>query len=347
MAISYQERTVLVTGHNGFTGSWLCEWLLGEGAKVIGVSLPDDGMDPRYQLYRQSGLAQRLTSSYQADIRNRENVNRIFEVHKPDLVFHLAAQPLVLNSYRDPHTTYETNVLGTLNVLDAARRAGVSRVVNITSDKAYKNREWVWPYRENDELGGHDIYSSSKACADILAQSYWLSFCQDGMSIITCRSGNIIGGGDWAENRIVPDIMRAARRGERVQIRSPHAIRPWQHVLEAVNGYALAGAYQQSLLDGGAVNFGPGDTSFKTVQELISEIEKLMPILVEIGKNDQHEAKTLKLDSSLAANTLSWTPTLNFEQTVQLTAKFYQNFDASTYTGELMQKDIGFFKAQQ
>lgn len=346
MAISYQGRRVLVTGYNGFTGAWLCEWLVAEGAEVYGVSLPDS-KEPRYQLFRQSGLAERLQGTRDIDIRDRDSIYQAFSEIQPDVVFHLAAQPLVLSSYRDPHTTYETNVIGTLNVLAASRAAGAQRVVNITSDKAYKNKEWTWPYRENDELGGHDMYSSSKACADLLAQSFWLSFCQDGMSIITCRSGNIIGGGDWAEDRLVPDLMRAARYGEKVQIRSPHAIRPWQHVLEAVYGYLLVGAYGRSNLDGGAVNFGPTDTSFRTVKQLISEIEKSMPVLVEIAANTHHEAQTLKLDSSLAASTLGWRPTLDFEQTVGLTAEFYKEFNGLADTGKMMRADIEYFKSQQ
>ena len=342
----FAGRRVFVTGHTGFTGSWLCSWLLRAGAKVSGFSLVPPA-DQDLSLFERSGLADRMDSCL-GDIRDRTALADAITKANPEIAFHLAAQPLVRKSYRDPEETIETNIVGTLNVLRAAQRAGVQQFVNITSDKAYENREWIWGYRENDRLGGRDIYSASKGCADILTKSFWSSFCQanEAMRVVTCRSGNIIGGGDWAEDRLVPDIVRAYQRSEKVTIRHPGAIRPWQHVLESVRGYMRAAeALAGGAFNGHALNFGPNPENVVNVGELA---ERLMRSL---GHDDfeimseasaLHEATLLRLDITRARVELCWAPVLGCDRTIDMTAQFYKSLIANpSSAADLLESDIG------
>lgn len=346
----FAGRRVFVTGHTGFTGSWMCSWLLQVGAKVFGYSLPPPA-DQDLNLFLRSNLGARMDSSI-GDIRNRDDLYAAINRAKPEVVFHLAAQPLVRKSYRDPEETIETNIVGTLNVLRASERSGAQLFVNITSDKAYENREWVWGYRENDRLGGRDIYSASKGCADILTKSFWSSFCQTpgAMRIATCRAGNIIGGGDWAEDRLVPDIVRAYRGSEKVTIRQPGAIRPWQHVLESVRGYMrTAEALASGHFNGEAINFGPNPENVVNVGELA---RRLMAVLdhrdFEISKAVPalHEATLLRLDITRARVALGWAPALNYTQTIDMTAIFYKSLiEKPDGASDLLASDIGSYIA--
>jgi CDP-glucose 4,6-dehydratase len=308
----YNGRTVLMTGHTGFKGSWLAYWLHRLGAKVIGYSLPAPTEPNHFELLNLDII------SIRGDIRDLNKLNETFTTFKPEIVFHLAAQPLVRFSYENPIETYETNVIGTLKVLEACRKANVKAIVNITSDKAYENKEWIWGYRENDPMGGYDPYSSSKGAADILASSYRSSYFnpdQYGKThhtlLATCRAGNVIGGGDWAKDRLVTDIILSASQGKKVSIRNPKATRPWQHVLEPLSGYLLVG---QKLLEGKrdfgeAWNFGPSDEGGITVEEVVKNVKKYWDkIDYEINCDLQglHEANLLKLDCSKAHILLKW-----------------------------------------
>lgn len=332
---TYAGERVLVTGHTGFKGSWLCEWLLQLGAEVHGLALEPD-TNP--SLFRQLGLAQRLNHMV-ADIRDPEAVATAFAAARPRVVFHLAAQPLVRRSYQQPQETFATNVMGTANVLESVRVSDHScGAVIVTSDKCYENLETGRDYREDDALGGHDCYSASKAAAEIVTSSYRRSFFLDhaDKSVASARAGNVIGGGDWAEDRIVPDCIRHLLKSELVPVRNPQATRPWQHVLEPLSGYLQLGAH---LLDdslrgkvGGrgasasAFNFGPGPGSDRSVQELVEEVLKSWDGTWE-NKSDPsapHEARRLSLDISKAAKFLGWTPRWDFARTVRETVDWYR-----------------------
>lgn len=336
---------MLVTGHTGFTGAWLCSWLSRAGANVFGFALaPPDVQD--LNLFTRSGLADRIDGTI-GDIRDREALSAALQRIRPEIVFHLAAQPLVRLSYSEPEETIETNVVGTLNVLRAAQSSGAELFVNITSDKAYENNEWVWGYRENDRLGGRDIYSVSKGCADLLTRSYWHSFCQsaESMRIVTCRAGNIIGGGDWAEDRLVPDIARAYRGGETVVIRRPGSVRPWQHVLESVRGYMRAAeALSSGKFNGEALNLGPNPQNVVSVGELsrkLSEEFKHFDLQIMPEVSDVHEANLLRLDITRARVELGWAPCLDLNQTIEMTGRFYRGLiDDPAQARHLLESDI-------
>jgi len=329
----YKNKTVLVTGHTGFKGSWLVSWLLNLGADVIGYSLEPPSEPNHYSLLDEKYL------SIIGDIRDRENLCKVISRHKPDIVFHLAAQPIVRLSYQLPVETYETNVMGTLNVFEACRQSdSVRAIVNVTSDKCYKNKEWLWGYREDDPMGGYDPYSSSKGCSEILTASYRNSFFNTehyGNShntlVASARAGNVIGGGDWAEDRLIPDIMRAAFSGKDVVIRSPQSTRPWQHVLEPLSGYLFLG---QKLLEGetdyaDAWNFGPDENSAIPVEEVVKSIkfnwDKLNYIINE-ENSDVHEATLLKLDCSKARTKLKWQSVWNIDDTFVKTVDWYREY---------------------
>ena len=328
----YKNKTVLVTGHTGFKGSWLAYWLNKMGAKVIGYSL-EAPTTPNH-----IGLLDFEIVSVIGDIRDLNKLNETFDTYKPDIVFHLAAQPLVRLSYENPIETYETNVMGTLKVFEACKNAKVKAVVNITSDKAYENKEWIWGYRENDPMGGYDPYSSSKGCAELLASSYRNSYFNNSeykkshnTLLASCRAGNVIGGGDWAQDRLLTDIMLSVSQGKKVSIRNPHATRPWQHVLEPLSGYLNIG---QKLLEekvefADGWNFGPSDEGSITVEEVVVNVKTHWDkIDYEINKetNQLHEANLLKLDCSKAHITLKWKNVWNSGATFEKTVKWYKEF---------------------
>lgn len=342
---AYGGRRVLVTGHTGFKGSWLCCWLTKLGAEVSGISLaPDQGAD---NLFDRGALADQLSSHIQ-DIRVYEPVRDIMGAAAPELIFHLAAQPLVRRSYRDPLGTFATNVMGTAHVLEAARQLpNVRAVVCVTTDKVYDNREWCWPYRETDPLGGADPYSASKSAAEMVARTYQTALRSDkGYRMATARGGNVIGGGDWSEDRLVPDIIRAIRSDTEIELRHPGATRPWQHVLELCLGYLMLGA---RLAGGGralanAYNFGPDPTNEMPVRQLVGAMLKAWgkpDQRVRVGQSAVHESNYLRLDSSLARADLGWRPFLNFEQTTAWTANWYKQYcDDPTKARFLMEHQI-------
>ena len=330
----YKGTKVLVTGHTGFKGSWLTAWLLSLGAEVAGIA---DTVPTEPANFSVMGLDKHIRD-LRADVRDRAAVGKHVCEFAPDVVFHLAAQALVRKSYDDPALTFETNMLGTMNVLEAVRvTPSVRACVCITSDKAYRNDEWVWGYREQDALGGHDPYSASKSCAEIIAHSYFTSFFQnDGPACATTRAGNVIGGGDWAADRIVPDCARAWSAGKPVQIRSPWATRPWQHVLEPLSGYLWLGA---QLLDGvtepfplrgEAYNFGPAADVNNTVAEVVDALalhwKGFTSEMDRAGQAGMKECTLLKLCCDKALAHLQWKATLNFEETIRYTAKWYRAF---------------------
>ncbi|VVS90865.1 CDP-glucose 4,6-dehydratase [Desulfoluna spongiiphila] len=329
----YKNRRVLVTGHTGFKGSWLTCWLLSLGANVMGYSLAPETNPNHFML-----LAPDIKSVI-SDIRDVKNLNKAFEDFKPEIVFHLAAQPLVRLSYKLPLETFNTNVMGTANVLEACRRSdSVRAVINITSDKCYENREWLWGYRENDPMGGHDPYSASKGCAELVTASYRNSFFnlnsfnkKHKILVASARAGNVIGGGDWAKDRIVADIIRSTHKDTALKIRNPNATRPWQHVLDPLSGYLLLG---QKLLQekeefADAWNFGPNDDGNITVLEIVSLIEKAWKKInykIETNTNNPHEAISLKLDCSKARTKLGWRNVWETELTIEKTTQWYQCF---------------------
>lgn len=328
----YKNKTVLVTGHTGFKGSWLCFWLSQMGAKVVGYSLEAPTNPNHIELLNLDIV------SIIGDIRDLDKLNQVFNEYKPDIVFHLAAQPLVRLSYENPIETYETNVIGTLKVFEACRSNNVKAIVNITSDKAYENKEWIWGYRENDPMGGYDPYSSSKGCADILATSYRNSYFNineykktHNTLLATCRAGNVIGGGDWAKDRLITDIMISVSEGKKVSIRNPKATRPWEHVLEPLSGYLHIG---QKLLEekvefAEAWNFGPSDEGSITVEQVVQNVKKHWDkIDYEINQdpNQLHEANLLKLDCSKAHILLKWKDVWDSETTFEKTVKWYKSY---------------------
>ena len=329
---NYKNKTVLVTGNTGFKGSWLCVWLSILGAKVVGLS---DRIPTKPSHYVASNM-NNFVNDYQVDIRDSKVVKDIVEDCQPDFVFHLAAQSLVRPSYKNPLDTLMINAIGTANLLDALRLLKKQVIaVMITSDKAYDNVEWLWGYRETDRLGGKDPYSASKGMAELAIYSYVHSFFNDkdsNVRIGVTRAGNVIGGGDWAVDRIVPDCMRSWANKAPINIRSPYATRPWQHVLEPLSGYLLLGIELSNSikLHGEAYNFGPITNQNYSVSELINEMKKYWNnakwIDVSEGLNHLHEAGLLKLNCDKALFDLNWTPTLQFDETVKSTVEWYKYF---------------------
>ena len=341
LADFYKGKTVLVTGHTGFKGAWLTHVLLSLGARVVGMSLapktPDD-------IFVATNLADRV-EGYILDIREKGGVNAIFSHTKPDVVFHLAAQPLVRDSYDEPLYTMETNIMGTANVLEAVRAApSVRSVVVITTDKVYENKEWLYGYRENDPLGGHDPYSGSKAAADIVASTYMRAFFNPtayGETHTTlvgiARAGNVIGGGDWSKDRLVPDIMRAVLRGDgNVTLRNPDSVRPWEHVLEAVSGYMLLGMRlgQGEKEFSGAWNFGPERTSWLSVGEVAKQVVDTIGrgYLTIERDTAKHEAGLLTLDTAKANRLLGWFSKWGSARTLSETVAWYREVEQDRST---------------
>jgi CDP-glucose 4,6-dehydratase len=322
---------VLVTGHTGFKGSWLALWLEQLGAEVFGYALPPPTTPSHYEL-----VAPRLRSEI-ADVRDADRLRRFVAEARPEIVFHLAAQPLVRRSYEEPVETYAVNVLGTLNLYEACRAAGgVRAIVSITTDKVYENREWNWGYRETDALGGHDPYSASKACADLASSSYRRSFWplesygeRHRTLLATARAGNVIGGGDWAVDRLVPDLMRGAAAGVETVVRNPASTRPWQHVLEPLAGYLLLGQrlWQGRTACAQAWNFGPAEEGVRTVEEVARALVEAWPALryrIERPDEAPHEARLLRLDCSLARQELRWRPVWDGAPSFHRTADWYR-----------------------
>lgn len=331
---AFQGRRVLVTGHSGFKGAWLSAWLNQLGAKVSGLSLAPSTVP---NLYDAIDLP-RMMSSHIQDVRNLAAVEQVLQAERPEIVFHLAAQPLVRRSYHDPVETFSSNVMGTVNVLEACRKTThVQAVVVVTTDKVYANEEWVWPYRETDRLGGADPYSASKACAELVTQVYRDNLCRSEptIAIATARGGNVVGGGDWSEDRLIPDIVRAVHNNRSLILRNPMAVRPWQHVLELCEGYMELGA--RLLRDGPAAaeawNFGPNIGGEVTVGELARLFLKILgreTHALEIQDTGQRmkESLLLRLDISKSMARLDWRPRLSTTETLEWTAQWYAAFAA-------------------
>lgn len=331
----FNGKRVLVTGHTGFKGSWLSIWLHALGAEVVGI-----GLDPVTERdnFVLSGIGNKIKADIRADIRNGEKMKEIFAAYKPEIVFHLAAQPLVRLSYEIPVDTYQINVIGTINILEAIRATDSVKVgIMITTDKCYENKEQIWGYRENEPMGGYDPYSSSKGAAELAISSWRRSyfnpekFIEHGKSIASVRAGNVVGGGDWALDRIVPDCIRAIEENKPINIRSPKSIRPWQHVLEPLGGYMLLAKkmYENPTKYCEGWNFGPSSESISTVWEvanlLITHYGK--GILRDLSDpNSLHEAKLLMLDISKAKFRLGWEPKMNIDRTINLTVDWYKKY---------------------
>lgn len=323
----WEDKTVFLTGHTGFKGGWIAHWLHELGAAVHGYSL----QPPTHSnFFAATQLQRRLAQSTIADIRDLDSLTSAVKQAKPGIIIHMAAQPLVRESYNTPVETFATNVMATVNVLEAARNVGTCKaIVNITTDKCYENKEWPWSYRENDRLGGHDPYSASKACAEIVTSAYRKSFLADAnIHLASARAGNVIGGGDWASDRLIPDFLRSLDAGETLTIRSPNAIRPWQHVLEPLSGYLLLAEklYTEGSAFAEAWNFGPNDDDAKPVSWIVDQLCAHSPGTnwqVENAQQSQ-EAGLLKLDSSKARAHLGWAPRWNLETALHFTIAWYQ-----------------------
>lgn len=311
----WRGKRVLVTGHTGFKGSWLTLWLQSLGAEVTGFAL-DPSTEP--SLFELARVAEGINDQ-RGDLRDLATLLELIAEAQPEIVLHLAAQPLVREGYRDPLGTYSSNVMGTLNLLEAIRQiGGVRACVLVTTDKVYANQEWLWPYRENEALGGHDPYSSSKACCELLAQSYAASFfpaerhAEHGLALATARAGNVLGGGDFAPERLIPDVLKAWSANEPVTLRYPQAVRPWQHALEPLAGYLqlAAGLYEHGPQFAGAWNFGPGEGDMCSVGEVVELLSRRWPHArgLRVEPSELHEAGLLRLDSSRARQLLAWRP---------------------------------------
>ncbi|KUH95284.1 CDP-glucose 4,6-dehydratase [Mycolicibacterium acapulense] len=353
---AYRGRRVLVTGHTGFKGSWLCLWLQTLGSQVTGLAL-DPSSDPNHW-----DLLKLSIQDHRVDIRDEAAVHRVFAAERPEIVFHLAAQPLVRRSYREPVTTWATNVMGTVHVLESARSTpDVRAVVVVTTDKCYENREWPWAYRERDRLGGHDPYSASKTGAELVAASYRTALSQRPLAplVATARGGNVIGGGDWSEDRLIPDVVRSVVADEPLVVRAPHATRPWQHVLDCLSGYLLLG---QRLLAGDADcadawNFGPDGDGTRTVEQVLGDLAHRWPQLRwRVSSDPQpHEADLLRLDSAKARKHLGWRPVWNIEESIRHTADWYHRWlendgvssveDLAAYVSDAANADLDWARA--
>jgi len=325
----WQGKRVLITGHNGFKGSWLCLWLQSMKAEVFGLALTPN---LEFSLFNEAIVGDFMTSTI-GDIRDYKTVLQAMEKAQPEIVFHMAAQPLVRYSYENPIETFSTNVMGTVHLLEAARKVSTVKVViNVTTDKCYENREWIWSYRENEPMGGYDPYSSSKGCSELITSAYRRSFYeQSGIALASARSGNVIGGGDWSKDRLIPDILRAFERNQPVMIRNKAAIRPWQHVLDALSGYILLAEqlYENGQLYSDAWNFGPTELDAKSVQWIVDRMVNLWgnEASWKLDENQQaHEANFLRLDISKANKILGWTPNWNLDEALEKVVSWHRNW---------------------
>lgn len=329
----WRDKRVLISGHTGFKGSWLSLWLHSMGADLRGVALTPPTSP---SLFEVACIADLMDHNI-ADVRDFEKTSSLIMEFQPEIIFHMAAQPLVRSSYEQPVDTYSTNVMGTVHILEAARKSGsVRAIVNVTTDKCYENKEWLWAYRENEPMGGHDPYSSSKGCAELISAAYRNSFMQrEGIALATARAGNVIGGGDWALDRLIPDILRALDEGEPVSIRNPHAIRPWQHVLEPLSGYLLLA---QRLYSGDpdfaeGWNFGPKEEDARPVQwiveHLCAEWNEEASWELQHGSHP-HEASFLKLDISKARHRLGWGPRWSLSTALSCIVEWHKSWRAGS-----------------
>jgi CDP-glucose 4,6-dehydratase len=344
----FGNRKVLVTGHTGFKGSWLTLWLHKLGADITGIALkPKNPEDAFYAMH-----IDKICNDIRKDINNYKDILKVFQQTQPEVVFHLAAQPLVLESYHDPLYTFNTNIIGTANILEACRYTkSVRALLIITSDKCYENTEWNYDYRESDRLGGNDPYSASKASAEIIVNAYRKSFfySMESLSIASARAGNVIGGGDWAENRIVPDCIRSLLANRPIKIRNPESVRPWQHVLEPLGGYIVLA--EKMLEDphkySEAWNFGPGYNGNRTVKDLTCEVIKNWgkgewELMEENHKNYEHGL--LSLDISKARQILGWNPFLSFEESIKMTVDWYKAQSEKKNMQEFSLKQIELYR---
>ena len=328
----YKDKKVLITGHTGFKGSWMCKMLVNSGSKVVGYALEPPTAPSLYEICNLS----KQMESIKGDIRNLYHLQQVFDRVKPEIVIHMAAQPIVRDSYKNPVYTYDVNVMGTVNVLEASRNTdSVRSVVNVTTDKVYLNKEWEWGYRENEELKGYDPYSNSKSCSELVTYSYINSFFKErNIAISTARAGNVIGGGDFARDRIIPDCIRAASKGKDIVVRNPYSIRPYQHVLEPIAVYLMLAEKQyQNLPLAGNYNVGPDDTDCWTTGELVSlfckQWNEAMQTTISwdnISDAGPHEANFLKLDCSRLKNTFNWKPRWNVETAMMKIIEWNQEY---------------------
>lgn len=345
----WSGKRVLLTGHTGFKGGWLALWLQELGAEVAGISLPPTTSP---NLFDTANIKDGISSHF-CDIRKAEDLSKLVNAIDPQIVFHLAAQPLVRASYQKPLETFDTNVMGTANLLDALRSCKAVKVaVIVTTDKVYRNNEWLWPYREEDSLGGHDPYSASKAASELIISSYRDAFLADqGISIASARAGNVIGGGDWSEDRLLPDAIRAWQKGHVLEVRRPEAIRPWQHVLEPLSGYLkLAKKLWREPSLAGAYNFGPETSEAATVQNVIELARKFYDdaeILYGDGTLGPHEAGWLALEVAKARTILGIKPKWGLEESIQRTMSWYRDQQQGKDVRELCYQDILAFENYQ
>lgn len=345
----WRERRVLLTGHTGFKGAWLSLWLQRLGARVTGFSL---GVPTEPSLYELARVGEGM-ESIEGDVRDPGALASALASARPEVVIHMAAQSLVRRSFSQPRLTYEVNVMGTVNLLDAVRRDGDVRVVvNVTSDKCYQNREWEWAYREDEPMGGHDPYSSSKGCAELVTDAFRRSFFADGATrVASARAGNVIGGGDWGEDRLIPDLMRAALEDRIVYVRNPDSIRPWQHVLNPLGGYlALAQALWSSQHLAGGWNFGPAEEDARPVRWIVQRIAALWPRPLtwvedaEPSRFSLHEARYLKLDSARARARLGWRPRWDLARGLDATVAWYRALRAGEDMAAVTAQQIGAYE---
>lgn len=343
----WKGKKVFLTGHTGFKGSWLCMWLSSLGAEVTGYSLEPSTSPSLFEL---CNVKESLQRNIIADIRDSAKLNSAMQEARPEIVIHMAAQPLVRESYKNPVDTYEINVMGTINLLEAVRNCdSVVSVVNVTTDKCYENKEWAWGYRENEPLGGFDPYSSSKACSELITSAYRNSFLNNQNSnrriaIASARAGNVIGGGDWAADRLVPDSMKSIMNNQKIIIRNPNSIRPWQHVLEPLSGYLLLAEnlYNYGEKYASAWNFGPSDEDARPVEWIVKEIcRKWDGASYEIDTSTHpHEAQYLKLDCSKAKTELKWHARWNLGQAIDKIIEFTVAYTEGQSLKEICQRQI-------
>ncbi|MBK7137199.1 MAG: CDP-glucose 4,6-dehydratase [Rhodocyclales bacterium] len=346
----WRGRRVFLTGHTGFKGGWLSLWLAELGAEVHGYALAPP-TEPN--LFTTAGVEKRLAASTLADIRDAAKLEQAMQAARPEVVLHLAAQPLVRQSYAEPVETFAVNVMGTVNLLEAVRRTpGVKAVVNVTTDKCYENREWVWPYRENEALGGHDPYSSSKACSELVTAAWRRSFLDAaGVQLASARAGNVIGGGDWAADRLLPDFLRSLDAGKPLVVRSPQATRPWQHVLEPLSGYRMLA--ERLCTEGAAFteawNFGPDEADTRPVQWIVEALCARMPGAAwqRDASPQPHEAHTLRLDSAKAHARLGWQPRWNLQRALEATLDWHQAWKAGTDMADFSLRQIRAYEATE